>query len=34
VPGVTKIIETIGLTRADVYIANVIKCQPPGNHNP
>ena len=25
----TKIIEAIGLTREDVYIANVIKCRPP-----
>jgi DNA polymerase len=30
----TKIIEAIGLTRAQVYIANVIKCRPPGNRNP
>lgn len=30
----TKIIEAIGMTRADVYIANVIKCRPPGNRNP
>ena len=30
----TKIIEAIGLTRADVYIANVLKCRPPGNRNP
>jgi len=30
----TKIIEAIGLTREDVYIANVIKCRPPGNRNP
>jgi uracil-DNA glycosylase len=30
----TKIIEAIGLTRDDVYIANVIKCRPPGNRNP
>jgi uracil-DNA glycosylase family 4 len=30
----TKIIEAIDLTRADVYIANVIKCRPPGNRNP
>jgi len=30
----TKIIESIGLTRADVYIANVIKCRPPQNRNP
>jgi DNA polymerase len=30
----TKIIEAIQLTRDDVYIANVIKCRPPGNRNP
>ena len=30
----TKIIEAIGLRRDDVYIANVIKCRPPGNRNP
>ena len=30
----TKIIEAIGLTREDVYIANVIKCRPPDNRNP
>jgi uracil-DNA glycosylase len=30
----TKIIEAIGLQRNDVYIANVIKCRPPGNRNP
>jgi DNA polymerase len=30
----TKIIEAIGMTRADVYIANVIKCRPPQNRNP
>ena len=30
----TKIIEAIGLEREDVYIANVIKCRPPGNRNP
>ena len=30
----TKIIESIGLTRDTVYIANVIKCRPPGNRNP
>jgi uracil-DNA glycosylase len=30
----TRIIEAIGLTREDVYIANVIKCRPPGNRNP
>jgi DNA polymerase len=30
----TKIIEAIELKREDVYIANVIKCRPPGNRNP
>ena len=30
----TKIIEAIGLSRSDVYIANVIKCRPPQNRNP
>jgi uracil-DNA glycosylase len=30
----TKIIEAIGLRREDVYIANIIKCRPPGNRNP
>ena len=30
----TRIIEAIGLRRDDVYIANVIKCRPPGNRNP
>ena len=30
----TKIIEAIDLQRSDVYIANVIKCRPPGNRNP
>ncbi|MDP6597455.1 MAG: uracil-DNA glycosylase [Candidatus Poribacteria bacterium] len=30
----TKIIEASGLTRDQVYIANVLKCRPPGNRNP
>lgn len=30
----TRIIEAIQLRREDVYIANVIKCRPPGNRNP
>ena len=30
----TKIIAAIGLSREDVYIANVIKCRPPNNRNP
>lgn len=30
----TQLIEGIGLNRADVYIANVVKCRPPGNRDP
>ncbi len=30
----TRIIEAIGLKRKDVYIANILKCRPPGNRNP
>jgi uracil-DNA glycosylase len=30
----TRLIEGIGLTREDVYIANVVKCRPPGNRDP
>jgi uracil-DNA glycosylase family 4 len=30
----TKLIEGIGLTRGEVYIANVVKCRPPGNRDP
>jgi DNA polymerase len=30
----TQLIEGIGLTRAEVYIANVVKCRPPGNRDP
>jgi DNA polymerase len=29
-----KMIEAIGLSREQVYIANVVKCRPPGNRNP
>ncbi len=29
-----KLLDGIGLTRADVYIANVLKCRPPGNRDP
>jgi len=29
-----KMLEEIGVRRADVYIANVIKCRPPGNRDP
>jgi DNA polymerase len=30
----TKIIEAMGMKRADVYIANIVKCRPPGNRLP
>jgi len=29
-----RIIEAMGYGREDVYIANVLKCRPPGNRNP
>lgn len=30
----TKMIEAMGFSRKDVYIANVVKCRPPNNRNP
>ena len=30
----TKMIHAIGIERSDVYIANIVKCRPPGNRNP
>jgi DNA polymerase len=30
----TQIIKAMGLTREQVYIANVVKCRPPENRNP
>jgi uracil-DNA glycosylase family 4 len=30
----TKIIEAMGMTREDVFIANILKCRPPQNRNP
>ncbi|HSN90802.1 MAG TPA: uracil-DNA glycosylase [Anaeromyxobacteraceae bacterium] len=30
----TRMIEAMGFRRGDVYIANVVKCRPPGNRNP
>ena len=30
----TKIIESMGLAREDVYIANIVKCRPPENRTP
>jgi DNA polymerase len=29
-----RLLEGIGMTRGDVYIANVLKCRPPGNRDP
>jgi uracil-DNA glycosylase len=29
-----KLLEGIGLTREDVYVANVLMCRPPGNRDP
>jgi uracil-DNA glycosylase len=29
-----KLLEGIGLSRSEVYIANVVKCRPPGNRDP
>ena len=29
-----KLLDGIGLQREDVYIANVLKCRPPGNRDP
>jgi DNA polymerase len=30
----TRILRAIGLTREQVYIANIVKCRPPGNRDP
>ncbi|PMP86902.1 MAG: uracil-DNA glycosylase [Thermodesulfobium narugense] len=30
----TKIFESVGLNRDEIYITNVVKCRPPGNRNP
>jgi uracil-DNA glycosylase len=29
-----KMLSTIGFSREEIYIANVVKCRPPGNRNP
>ncbi len=29
-----RMISAMGLTRAEVYICNIVKCRPPGNRNP
>jgi DNA polymerase len=30
----TELLQSIGLQRSDIYIANVIKCRPPNNRDP
>jgi DNA polymerase len=30
----TRMLDEIGLTREQVYIANILKCRPPGNRDP
>ena len=30
----TELLESVGLSRSEIYIANVIKCRPPNNRNP
>ncbi|MBT8217872.1 MAG: uracil-DNA glycosylase [Acidimicrobiia bacterium] len=30
----STLLERVGLSRTDVYIANVVKCRPPGNRDP
>jgi uracil-DNA glycosylase len=30
----TRLLEEIGMSREDVFIANVLKCRPPGNRDP
>ena len=29
-----QLLEEIGLSREDVFIANILKCRPPGNRDP
>jgi DNA polymerase len=29
-----RLLEGIGMTRGDVFVANVLKCRPPGNRDP
>ena len=29
-----RLLDSIGLKRPDVYVANILKCRPPGNRNP
>lgn len=29
-----RILSTVGMSRKDIYITNIVKCHPPGNRNP
>jgi DNA polymerase len=31
---IDEALDTIGITRDDIYISNIVKCRPPGNRNP
>ncbi len=30
----TRMLESVGIARDEVYICNIVKCRPPGNRNP
>ena len=30
----TELLESVGLSRQEIYIANVVKCRPPNNRDP
>jgi DNA polymerase len=30
----TKMLASVGISREEVYISNIVKCRPPGNRNP
>jgi DNA polymerase len=30
----TKMLESVGIARDEVYLCNIVKCRPPGNRNP
>lgn len=30
----TRMLESVGISRDEVYITNIVKCRPPGNRNP
>jgi uracil-DNA glycosylase len=30
----TRMLESVGITRDEVYICNIVKCRPPGNRSP